>query len=537
MTPETPMIQKGTTSNEHGYVAIVTALMIIPLMGFVAFAVDLGLWYNEAAQIQRASDAAALAGVVVLPDLAAAQAEAEEVARRNGYEVNDPNIQVIVNETGPLQLSVDIIDTDIDLVFSSFFIDNVDITRDSTAQYIKPIPLGSPANSFGNPSIAEALNPTSTTPQVWAAINAGFTRKAQGDPFSTQCNGEKVEFNGATNRWESWNACDSVNDEFRNTGYWYAIDVPVSMIGTPVTVSVFDPALNTGATQCLGNTCELTWWSYETANGFSPTVYEMRDADDSPHNWHNNPPLQQAGCDQPETFAPNIGPGAPNHNQWVVLCTFTPTTSGIYPLNVRTVDFPAGSIAAGFEQFGRGNSSQSYSLKAEAPGALQPRLYALGDMSIIVSAPAGPPPELFLMEINEAYDNKKVEIELFDAGEAYGISFLEFMVPDGVGGNQMAPKCTVIDDANNETVLTPCKVMVSNSNTTTRVTLYNNRWLRVVIDTSDIDPTGPYVCGTNCWWKVRYNLNTNNVPAGGSGTTDRTTWRAQVIGDPLALID
>ncbi|MEZ5226562.1 MAG: pilus assembly protein TadG-related protein [Acidimicrobiales bacterium] len=46
---------------QAGYVLATTALLLIPLMIFAALAVDVGGWYAQATQAQRAADAAALA--------------------------------------------------------------------------------------------------------------------------------------------------------------------------------------------------------------------------------------------------------------------------------------------------------------------------------------------------------------------------------------------------------------------------------------------------------------------------------------------
>ena len=54
-------------SPESGYVAVMTGLLLLVLMGISAFAVDVGYWYLVGQQEQRAADAAALAGVTGLP--------------------------------------------------------------------------------------------------------------------------------------------------------------------------------------------------------------------------------------------------------------------------------------------------------------------------------------------------------------------------------------------------------------------------------------------------------------------------------------
>ena len=45
-----------------------SALLMLPLLAFAGFAVDIGYWYTHANRMQRAADAAALAGVVWMPN-------------------------------------------------------------------------------------------------------------------------------------------------------------------------------------------------------------------------------------------------------------------------------------------------------------------------------------------------------------------------------------------------------------------------------------------------------------------------------------
>ncbi|MDQ1717914.1 MAG: hypothetical protein QOE89_1867 [Pseudonocardiales bacterium] len=50
-------------ADEHGYVAVMTALLSVVLVGMAAFSVDVGNWYLTGQEEQRAADAAALAGI------------------------------------------------------------------------------------------------------------------------------------------------------------------------------------------------------------------------------------------------------------------------------------------------------------------------------------------------------------------------------------------------------------------------------------------------------------------------------------------
>jgi Flp pilus assembly protein TadG len=72
--------------DDSGYIAVATAILTPVLLGLAAFTVDVGNWYVTADQVQRAADAAALAGVTYLPgNLAAAEKQALATASANGY--------------------------------------------------------------------------------------------------------------------------------------------------------------------------------------------------------------------------------------------------------------------------------------------------------------------------------------------------------------------------------------------------------------------------------------------------------------------
>ncbi|MGZ4677160.1 MAG: vWA domain-containing protein [Acidimicrobiia bacterium] len=72
--------------DERGVVAVWVALLLVVFMGFTAWAVDFSHWNDERTHMQKAADAAALAGAVYLPDdPAGAVAAAKDVAAQNGY--------------------------------------------------------------------------------------------------------------------------------------------------------------------------------------------------------------------------------------------------------------------------------------------------------------------------------------------------------------------------------------------------------------------------------------------------------------------
>ena len=53
----------------RGAIAVLTAVLVLPLLGMLAFSIDVGFLLKKRAELQRAADAAALAAVVdLVPD-------------------------------------------------------------------------------------------------------------------------------------------------------------------------------------------------------------------------------------------------------------------------------------------------------------------------------------------------------------------------------------------------------------------------------------------------------------------------------------
>ena len=73
--------------DEAGYAAVLTGLLASTVfIGMAAIGVDTARWYVEVEKVQKAADAAALAGVTYMPnDLTSARATAIASATKNGY--------------------------------------------------------------------------------------------------------------------------------------------------------------------------------------------------------------------------------------------------------------------------------------------------------------------------------------------------------------------------------------------------------------------------------------------------------------------
>ena len=76
---------KGFYKEEDGVVLILVSFLVVILLSFSAFAIDLGVYNLKKGQLQTACDAAALAGCYKLPDTAQAIITAKEYLVKNGF--------------------------------------------------------------------------------------------------------------------------------------------------------------------------------------------------------------------------------------------------------------------------------------------------------------------------------------------------------------------------------------------------------------------------------------------------------------------
>lgn len=256
--------------DEAGYAAVLTALLASVLfMGMAAMGVDTARWYYEIERVQKAADAAALAGVTYMPnDLATATTTAISAATKNGYP-NAGTVSVTV-EVGdkPSELRVTISST-IDNTFGAMIgVKSATITRSAVADYTAPAPMGSPCNTFGNEPPSQpvpAAQPAgsalpaqpfpncTSSPSFWAAIEGPSTDKVQGDRFMN------YTCSGASNAGTTYQCGSGKNTEYRPEGYFWAVHVEPQAVGTAITVQLYDPAYI-----FTGINCNNTTWDSNT---------------------------------------------------------------------------------------------------------------------------------------------------------------------------------------------------------------------------------------------------------------------------------
>jgi len=508
---------------ERGIVLVWMAIMLVVLLAMAGFAVDLGSWYLRSSKLQRAADAAALAGVVWMPeDPVSAQAAAMAALQKNGIDTAKVTV-TYPPPTSAQQFRVQLSDPAVPTFFSRPFLSTVHETRSATGEYITPVPMGSPRNTFGSGN----LLPSPNTENFWAAVSGWCSGRENGD--LRQPAYDQTFVSGA---WTCGSTLPA-NGDYDSTGYVYAIDF-ASTPGQNIAIDVYDPAYNATGSNAdnslkSGSTITTTYTVYgHTASPFdSPT---------------STTPLYS------RTFAS----GTTGQNSWVNLYTLSAPTAGRYYLQVQTAANEANSYGSnGFALRAHPATAvwnNSTSVCTTIPGdptysSSCPQIHGVDDMSIFANQ-TGSSASFYLAQVDPVYAGKTMKVDLFDPGE--GASKLEILDPNGnpVNFDWTTPCGTV----NGVTIAAPSGASCNGSTHTagannvayldvsgtgtqpysnlSSTSKYSDRTISAFIKLPS-DYTGAY--GTKTWWRIRYTTTTGTV-------TDRTTWSVSILGNPVHLV-
>ncbi len=135
-----------------GQAVVLLAGAIFMLAGMIAVVIDVSWYWANTLRIQRAADAAALAGVVWLPgDATNGFAVARAEATKNGYANGTAGVVVTPSQDGsnPRRLNVTI-NAPVGTFFMRVFgLNSIPATRTARAEFVLPVPMGSPQNYYG----------------------------------------------------------------------------------------------------------------------------------------------------------------------------------------------------------------------------------------------------------------------------------------------------------------------------------------------------------------------------------------------------
>lgn len=498
-----------TTSDEGGYVLPLTALLIVVLLAFAGLSVDVGGWYARAAQLQRSADAAALAGVVWMPDFSRAEAAAVAAAGRNGFTDGADNISVDVTPVAgdDRRLRVQIADATADQFFSQLVRDEVSVTRAATAEYVLPVPLGSPRNIFGTGNLIFG----GSAENYWAAVSGYCSGVENGDLRLAR--GDRT-WNGSD--WTCPGLADS--PDYDASGYQYAISLAQDL-PQALTVEIYDAAYyqsSSAPDRSLRSGSVIT------------TRFEIWDDNGTPLDSSDNVRLSSTV----------VASGASGWREtWRSLPSISVPRAGRYFLRVFTQAGEANSY--GSNGFGiRARTGSTFAACTTISGATGysascPQVHGVAEMSIYANQP-GTQADFYLAQVDPVHAGKTLRVELFDPGE--GASAIQVLNPNGTVEpftwstpcNPPTPPtggCSGTSGAGDRLVVSgtgtqPSPNLSSNSR-------YNNRRVTLLVDIP-ADAVTRYA--GKAWWKIRYQTTASAV-------TDRTTWGATIIGDPVHLVE
>jgi hypothetical protein len=579
----------GSKASEKGYILALSALLLIPMLAFTGFATDVGAWYARASRMQRAADAASLAGVVWQPNFSTATNVARETATRNGFTNGVDGVTVNVYNTGARQLRVEIIDAQVEVYFTSMFFDEVDITRDATAEYLQSLPMGSPENRMGNDPINP---PTAGLPNLWLNVGSRAADKQSGDRYTNgNCTSVVAGMTtGCTGTGQN-------NSEYDVNGHFFAVNVEAVTAGQPLRIQVYDPGwtfqgdtcgsnnmtttqinalvalgettMNDGATRYASGNTNFCAGDQALNGNMAATSYIVRGPDDTPFDSRDNPVVTTCA---PRTFTGrNINatgiydrlletsayndaseqgfeqiPFRQHFRQWYTICT-VPSTDvdvGRYYVQVRSNPDTSGlpgdqDSVLDADTTGNPGGHNRFSIRAGfgstgVPAGGSVGVYGEGRLPIYVNAGSTATTSFHLARMTPAYAGEVVALTFYDIGDV-GTGSVNFSVsppPDARQGSASGPaitsfsSCTIQRDGT--PVLNPTVTNCGVTGMTSGV--YNGRAVTV-----QIPIPSNYWCDetvrTNCWIRVALTF------AGGATPTDTTSWTASILGDPVRLVE
>jgi len=174
-------------------------LMVVVITGAVAIVTDVSWFWVNQQRMQRAADAAALAGAVFLPgDMPGAYSAVRDVARQNGFIDGQNGVTITA---GPDPLNVRRLDVNISGPVGTFFAGIFGMTSATAgvtakAEFARPVPMGSPLSYYGVYAMRSAANPDVGTPIIssdgvtvlpsqgfWGSMLSEGSDKVNGDGY------------------------------------------------------------------------------------------------------------------------------------------------------------------------------------------------------------------------------------------------------------------------------------------------------------------------------------------------------------------
>ena len=533
---------KAQRVKEAGQVIAIFALALMALIGLVGFAIDLTFTWREELRIQRAADAAALAGVVYLPgDVSNGMSAASAEARKNGYTTgtNGTTVTAAQNATNVREMDVSIRTNVPTFFFRVFGVDHFTVARSSKAVYVLPVPMGSPDpyyGAYGNFKMKNASGADTTVTMTspggsaitgrgfWATMLTQGAGAASGDAFlPARLNANQTTSSPANPGHDTENYYD------------YGIYVPPGSSGN---VYIFDPVFcatdgryGSGDFYLVSSnvtTVSSYFYLYNTNNQpYNPDAHTLIAstgplfANDKYSDSRANAPSLSGttSCTGPSSTYPTSDPRH-WHNTWMKLNTSAlsgGTGGAMYRL--RTTTYPGTNSSA--------NAYNDFAIYSDAPGA---EVYGLGAMEMYTLLPASTTSELYLAQVDaQSGAGKTIQVRLWDVGDTNGLnnSQVQVLSPTSSGWSPVSMSWSATKVATSDVGPCPSGSGTAITTFTGGTKQYNGCWLTINV----VVPTS-YTAPQHGWWKIRYVTGSGSTDM----STDLTTWMVDIRGNPVHLI-
>jgi hypothetical protein len=532
------------SGKEAGQIIVVFALMLTVLIGLVGIAIDVTFAWKNGLQIQRAADAAALAGVVYLPaDVGTATLRADAIAQANGYAIGGKTSVVVApNPANDHQLDVTITAPVQTFFVRLFGINNWTVSKTARAGYVMPVPMGSPLPYYGVGCFVLKTG-QATAPACSVATNNGVGDSGvPNGPFTNLGGwGAIITKGGNQNNGDAYSPyynvgyTPSTNALYDPNGYFYTAVLPAGG-----TIQVFDPGFcamggNPAGTGSYGagdhwivssNTPVSTYYTLWNTNGqpLNPAGWTQTGAASGALFKNEN------GMDTANGGSGGTGGCDTYHNKWWTLASSL--ASGTYEVQVSTTDLTDATINQNT------NAENMFALSATGAGSA---IYGQSRMAVYNNMAGSASGQQFYMARIDAATGagKSLAIDLFDPGDVGGDAYLQILGPNGPGGTQQQVSFSYTSDSNCQKNGNsgPCSGNNVNQIQTAKggSSSFQSTWIHILVK---LDGTQPYGTGglwsppgltpaQPGWWQVKMITGAAN---------DTTTWSVNVVGNPVHLL-
>lgn len=513
--------------SERGFVLVLVAMSSLVLLLLIGFVVDVGAWYLQALKLQRAADAAALAGSAALPDVNEARADANASYSRNGLQDGVANIR-ITTDVSSERIQTTAQNTSAPTYFTSLLGQRFSISRVSAANRPMLAPsLGSPYNVLGTGNLSV---PGVRAQNFWLAVNGGCSPKEDGDYFSARYDKTKGPFlstfvpgtknyqSASDGRHQCPSTPDKANPDFSAAGYSYYVNVPKPpTAGGTVDVKIYDPGFNsdvnnTDVDKTIGLTADTTYSWFSTGYALWNIHGTVGDQSDD------------TLVGMPHPYMVDSWDNRATSHEWWKLATIPYSeiaNGGQFRVQVfAQADWETSEM--------RGVNAFSIGAFASWNPAMEgcdtriditcPRVYGRNAISVynnLAPRDASGNVDFFFADIDGGSVGKRFKVMLWDAAE--GVNQLQLIAPDGtpLHFDWTATPDAGLSETNVNFIDTsrldsPARANLSNPFT------FNDRLITISVTIPSDYPAMVDRAGGDTWMRVRYKVD--------AAPSDRTTW-------------